>query len=71
MVSNSSCACVQSHVCRFMVVMVVCAVERLNHILASLHVEKIHKQLDNNKTDTNKGMDVGVDNWNVGVTLFC
>jgi len=32
-------------------------------------VEKIHKQLDN-KRDTNKSMDVGVDNWNVGGTLF-
>jgi hypothetical protein len=34
-------------------------------------VEKIHKQLDNNKRYTNKSMDVGVDNWNVGGTLFC
>jgi hypothetical protein len=51
--------------------MVVCAVERLNRILACLHVEKIHKQLDNNRRDTNKSMDVGVDNWNVGGTLFC
>jgi hypothetical protein len=51
--------------------MVVCAVERLNGFLASLHVEKNHKQLDNNKRDTNKSMDVGVDYWNVGGTPFC
>jgi hypothetical protein len=51
--------------------MVVCAVERLNRILASLHQENIHKQLDNNKRDTNRSMGVGVDNWNVGGTLFC
>lgn len=51
--------------------MVMCAVERLNRISASLHAEKIHKQRDNNKRDTNKSMDVDVDNWNVGGTLFC
>jgi len=51
--------------------MVVCAVERLNGILASLHVEKNHKPLDNDKRVTNKSVDVGVDNWNVGGTPFC
>lgn len=69
MVCNSSCACPDARI-QVYGNWWLCAVERLNRILASLHVEKIHKQLSNNKRYTNTSMDVGVDNWNVGGTLL-